>query len=730
MPDVAFLIDSGELSGGTNVIFRHALHAIEQGWRVTFVSPRRIERSEVQWHAIGKHYDHPNLQWLDFIGVIERHFDIAIATWWRTCYSLWKVSAERYVYFVQSIESRFYKRSEEATRYAVDATYDLPLGHVTEATWIRDYLERLHGRRAVLARNGIDKNIYVNDGPALAPRQPGKLRVLVEGAVDADFKNVPLSLRLARQAEVDELWLLTTSRVDRTLDVDRVISRVPPEETPAIYRSCDVLLKLSLVEGMFGPPLEMFHCGGSCVVYDVTGHDEYIRDGHNGFVVRTGDEAAIVERLRLMREDPLLLDTLKRNAIETAVAWPGWPDSSARFLEAVQLAAENGAADRATLGRQTRRVWSFLEAAARERGDIRAELQTPHLEMPGFHVHSAGTLDFNDPDRQSCDVVLDKPVDLSGEGVRLVVASERAMSALRVLVGSGLDDPWSDCAERWLSLREGFNRLDVGREAFTTLRGRVDWKSIRGLSIGSSGAGTQDGRATVWCGLPDNLLLDLSGKEEVRLNAPGFDLLSAGRFVFDDEGWRSVEIRFDTPVDLRYGVHRLIVTLEGKVAPALRIAAGSGLDDPFSDSVQRPLKLREGLTGIELTPRDYQVLRGAPDWSRIRQVSIGGFGTGAVGARVTVWWSLPSGRWPDLRGQGGSGLHPSSEINQANAELARVRAELADARSELAQTNSALTDARRRIDLMTRTTSWRITLPLRRADKVIQRVKRALGERG
>ena len=53
-----------------------------------------------------------------------------------------------------------------------------------------------------------------------------------------------------------------------------------------IYRSCDVIVKLSYVEGMFGPPLEMFHCGGTSIVYDVTGHDEYIVHGKNGLVAK------------------------------------------------------------------------------------------------------------------------------------------------------------------------------------------------------------------------------------------------------------------------------------------------------------------------------------------------------------------------------------------------------------------------------------------------------------
>ena len=244
-------------------------------------------------------------------------------------------------------------------RNLVDAMYDLPWGFITEAKWIERYLQQIHQQVAAVVPNGIDKELFRCDGPALSPRRPGKLRVLVEGAIDVEFKNVPTAIRLARQAEVDEIWLLTPSDARTYPGVDRVLSRIPHGSTPLVYRSCDLVLKLSLVEGVFGPPLEMFHCGGTCVVYDVTGHDEYIEHGRNGIVVSTGDEAGVVAALKRLREMPPLLENLKHNAIATSVSWPDWEQSSARFLEALQQVTERGTINRAQLARHTRRLWHF-----------------------------------------------------------------------------------------------------------------------------------------------------------------------------------------------------------------------------------------------------------------------------------------------------------------------------------------------------------------------------------
>jgi O-antigen biosynthesis protein len=370
---VAFVVSSGDISGGTNVVFRHAMQLAETGVQVAIVSNPTLTRKAVSWHPVSAVFTHPKLQWLDFFDASTMKFDVAIATFWISCFDLWKVNAANYVFFVQSIESRFYPASDRMLRNIIDAMYDLPCGFITEAKWIERYLQQIHQQVAAVVPNGIDKELFCCDGPALSPRRPGKLRVLVEGAIDVEFKNVPTAIRLARQAEADEIWLLTPSDVRSYPRVDRVLSRIPQESTPLVYRSCDLVLKLSLVEGMFGPPLEMFHCGGTCIVFDVTGHDEYIEQGRNGIVVSTGDEAGVVAALKRLREMPPLLENLKRNAVATSVSWPDWEQSSARFLGALQQVIERGTIDRAQLARYSRRLWLFWIA----RADAAPAMATP-----------------------------------------------------------------------------------------------------------------------------------------------------------------------------------------------------------------------------------------------------------------------------------------------------------------------------------------------------------------
>ena len=336
---IAFLLGSPDINGGTYVIYEHATRLNRLAGPVTIITEGPVDPGRYAWHpAAGE------LCWKTLAEAEAEQFDLVIATWWQSVYLLERLRSVRYLYFIQSIESRFFPpgqpedfklRDLDILRDWCENTYRLPLPVITEACWIQQYLLEKYNRSSYLVRNGIRKDVYQPDGALIAPRQPGRLRVLVEGPLGVFFKNVEKTVELCRRAEVDELWLLTSSDVREYPGVDRCLSRVPITETPAIYRSCDVLVKLSYVEGMFGPPLEMFHCGGTAIVYDVTGHDEYIRHGENSIVVARDDEEQVVAWLKRLKAEPDLLAGLKVGGARTAAAWPDWEEAAGQFNQAV-----------------------------------------------------------------------------------------------------------------------------------------------------------------------------------------------------------------------------------------------------------------------------------------------------------------------------------------------------------------------------------------------------------
>ena len=328
---ICILIGSADISGGTVVIFEHALYLSKQGHDVFLLPYFPLSVATPNWHR-----GLEKLRFITWEKAAETVFDIAIATWWRTVYELPRVKARRYAYFVQSIESRFYPEREGALRRLVDMTYTFGLPIITETGWIKDWLSELGNEHISVVLNGCDKRVFTPDGPHFAPRQPGRLRVLVEGALGVDFKNVARTLALLRKSSVNEIWLMTPSPISWYPGVRRVFSQVPLEKTAEIYRSCDVLVKLSTVEGMFGPPLEMFHCGGTAIVWNVTGHEEYVEDGRNAIVLPVGDEKGVIAAINRLRNEPDVLWRLKQGALATASSWPDWSETSPLFATALQ----------------------------------------------------------------------------------------------------------------------------------------------------------------------------------------------------------------------------------------------------------------------------------------------------------------------------------------------------------------------------------------------------------
>ncbi len=342
---IAFLLGSPEISGGSNVIFEHATKLQRDGNVVTILTELPVLHTSYAWHTGAA-----SLTWrtIDEGAVLE--FDFVIATWWQSVQYLEKIHARFYVYFVQSIESRFFPAKDiETFEYRdidvmvewCENTYRYPLPIITEAHWIQRYLSSKMNLTTHLVPNGIRKDFFSESGPVVAKRNPGRLRVLVEGPLGVFYKNVEKTIELCCRADVPEIWLLTSSDIDQYPGIDRCFSRVAMDKVAEIYRSCDVLVKLSYVEGMFGPPLEMFHCGGTAIVYDVTGHDEYLRNGINGIVVGKDCENEVVEWLGRLKEDQELLNCLKQEAIKTASEWPDWEVSSYMFDQCLKAIESN-----------------------------------------------------------------------------------------------------------------------------------------------------------------------------------------------------------------------------------------------------------------------------------------------------------------------------------------------------------------------------------------------------
>jgi O-antigen biosynthesis protein len=360
---VAFLINDLQLSGGVGVVLEHARGlAARDDFDVTLVLAREQEDAAWRYEQLG------DASVVDLATAREGDYDIAVATWWATTYALFSLRAQRYAYFVQSLEDRFYNQ-HEAERTPAGLTLDLPVAFITEATWIAESISELHPAAQVhVVRNGIDKSVFASPG-APSPSD-GPLRVLVEGPLTSWFKHVPDALRAAaRMTEPARVTLVSGEHAHaKGLPYDRIVGPLTHREMADEYAQTDVVLKLSSVEGMFGPPLEGMHMGATCVVTPVSGYDEYVRHGVNGLLCDWDDPRGTTRQLDLLARDRELLGQLRSAALATAREWPSWAQQTEAMASALHAIADGPPPD-------------ALAAAGAMLADVRSatELHRMHL---------------------------------------------------------------------------------------------------------------------------------------------------------------------------------------------------------------------------------------------------------------------------------------------------------------------------------------------------------------
>ena len=316
------------------MVVTHARNlATDHGFDVTLVLTDAQEDAHWAYEQL------PHLHVVELPDALDEEFDVAVSTWWETAYSLFQLNARRYASFVQSLEDRFYEGHESIERLAARLTLDLPVSFITEAQWIEQALNALRPDAPVhLVRNGIDKATFPE--AAEPPPHEGPLRVLVEGSPEAWFKGIGEAIASVKlMDEPHRLTLVCPNRAGLAPeDAALAIGPLTGPEMAQAYADADVLVKLSRVEGMYGPPLEAFHRGATCVTTEVTGHGEYIRHGANALVVDWDDHVGTAAQLDLLARDRDLLMKLRTGALETARAWPDWKASSnemARALSAI-----------------------------------------------------------------------------------------------------------------------------------------------------------------------------------------------------------------------------------------------------------------------------------------------------------------------------------------------------------------------------------------------------------
>lgn len=321
--NIAFVLPSTDISGGVNVILKHAEILQDNGWDVTIIDS--IDKSSLK--KAKKEYNY-RLE-LPGYNVLTNHntkmsgyFDTMVATLWSTLKYVKQYSnVKNRLYFVQNYETNFYEPGAGKMRFMANATYcDFTnVKYITMSIWCQKWLKEVFNKDSKYCSNGIDLENYSYNERDFS--KGGKIKILIEGDSRSEYKNTDEAFKIVEKLDPKKFDISYLSYRKEPKDwyrVDRFYNRITPDKVGAVYSSCDILLKTSLLESFSYPPLEMMATGGLSVVVPNDGNVEYLRDNENCLFYKQGDIEDGIKKIKLLLSDEMLRNKLIKNGLETA----------------------------------------------------------------------------------------------------------------------------------------------------------------------------------------------------------------------------------------------------------------------------------------------------------------------------------------------------------------------------------------------------------------------------
>ncbi len=315
-PKIVYVIPGTGISGGIAVILQHVNRLKKRGYDVYLLS--QDNKNRITWFKNNVTIIPQNTKYTHLFNDI----DVLVLTGWDTVKITDHIKAKRTVYFVQSDERRF--TDDVVTKRLMHATYKNNFEYMTEAKWIQRWLKQEFNHDAYYVPNGLDKELFYKTNSIENKKR--KTRVLLEGPINIPFKGVKEAYNAVKDLNCD-IWIVSSGGNPNPLwKYDRFFEKIPMHKMREIYSSCDIMVKLSRVEGFFGPPMEAMACGCAVVAGKCTGSDEYIVNRRNALVVNPTNIDQVRNAVKELMVDRKFKDKLVRNGFETVKKWH-WEDS-------------------------------------------------------------------------------------------------------------------------------------------------------------------------------------------------------------------------------------------------------------------------------------------------------------------------------------------------------------------------------------------------------------------
>ena len=320
--NLCMVMPSLNTSGGVLVAFRHLCMLQDAGVDVflsnTDDSHEWLETLDHKFPVLNRNVPAGKLDKCPYHATI----DTGVATLWDTLDFLKRYpKMGKIKYLVQNFETDFYLPGDPL-RPQANATYLDTAGveYLTISPWCKSWLKDRFGQECRSVPNGIELAAFA---PVERDFSTKKIRILVEGDCDSEYKNVDEAFRVIQLLDPErfEVWYMTYTGTKKPwYRVDNFLGSVPHDEVADVYCQCHILLKTSILESFSYPPLEMMATGGFVVAVPNDGNAEFVEDGVNCLTYGRGDVEEGAKAINSIVEDEQLRRRLREGGLETARA--------------------------------------------------------------------------------------------------------------------------------------------------------------------------------------------------------------------------------------------------------------------------------------------------------------------------------------------------------------------------------------------------------------------------
>ena len=309
--NIGFVLPTTNISGGVNVVMKHCNILRNHGYDVSIISMAKpqenIKNSDGEINVIS-----------GVISTLESRFNTLVATLWTTLDFVKRYpDVEKKLYLVQNFETNFSERGNHS-RIEANATYNAPfsdLEYITISKWCKKWLKEKFDKNASYVPNGLDLSRFKFSERRFDKNK--KIKILVEGNSADYYKNVDESFKIVNKLDSDKFeinYLSYEGEPKSWYRVDKFYHKIPADEVHKVYKTCDILIKSSLLESFSYPPLEMMATGGFCVVAPNDGNAEYLADGENCLLYEQGNIDSAIEKINRLVDDKDLREHLEIGA--------------------------------------------------------------------------------------------------------------------------------------------------------------------------------------------------------------------------------------------------------------------------------------------------------------------------------------------------------------------------------------------------------------------------------